>query len=126
MHTQPDLFLPMCATVRGRQGELFDPADAPPCGLTCQECGRALVHTESGYLCCPRGHGKLLTEAAAEPDDEADDDEPAPASPWPRQARRIARRHARRDNWHGHRWSCCCGACSRARLDGFIPREGRR
>ncbi len=27
--------------------------------LRCEECGRVLVQTTSGYLCCPRGHGKL-------------------------------------------------------------------
>ena len=28
----------------------------------CCECGENLVETPSGYLCCPQGHGKLLTE----------------------------------------------------------------
>jgi hypothetical protein len=49
---------------------------------------------------------------------------PQPArDPWHAQARRIAKRHAARDNWLGTRWSCCCGACRQARRDGFIPRE---
>jgi hypothetical protein len=124
MTRQADLFRPMCAPVVTQQGQLFDPADGPGSPHRCQ-CGEYLERTESGYLCCPKGHGKLLTEPpAVEPADKPDaedDDEPAPASEWPRQARRIAKRHARRDNWHGRRWHCQCGACSRARLDGFTP-----
>ena len=27
--------------------------------VACQECGRLLVETESGYLCCVMGHGRL-------------------------------------------------------------------
>ncbi|HTK73633.1 MAG TPA: hypothetical protein VL371_00145 [Gemmataceae bacterium] len=42
---------------------------------------------------------------------------------WHAQARRIARHHAALDNWLGRRWSCECGACNRARLDGFLSRE---
>ena len=42
---------------------------------------------------------------------------------WHTEARRIAKRHASRDNWLGRRWSCECGACNRARLDGFLPRQ---
>jgi hypothetical protein len=123
---QPDLFLAAVATVRRRQPALFDTDGPPAVTVRCEQCREYLERTPSGYLACPRGHGKLLTEPpAAEPDaaDAADADEPAPASDWPRQARQIAKRHARRDNWHGGRWRCRCGACSRARLDGFIPRE---
>ena len=29
----------------------------------CSECGEYLITTESGYLACPRGHGKLFIEA---------------------------------------------------------------
>jgi hypothetical protein len=122
---QPDLFLPMCARSIARQGQLFDTGGPPALTATCRKCGEYLERTPSSYLACPRGHGKLLTEAAAEPED-LEDDQPAPASDWPQQARQIAKRHARRDNWHGRRWHCQCGACSRARLDGFLPREGRR
>src|SRR5271168_3803571 len=122
MTRQADLFRPMCARVVTQQGQLFDPADGPGSPHRC-ECREYLERTPSGYLACPRGHGKLLTEPpAAEPED-LEDDEPAPPLSWPQEARRIARRHARRDNWHGRRWHCRCGACSRARLDGFIPRE---
>jgi hypothetical protein len=120
------MFEPMLATVRGRQGELFAEPDEPATSLRCEECGRLLVRTPSGYLACPRGHGKLLTEAVTEPEGDEDDDEPTPPHPWPVEARLIAKRHAARDNWHGRRWHCRCGACRRARLDGFIPREGRR
>jgi hypothetical protein len=42
---------------------------------------------------------------------------------WHEEARRIAKRHAARDNWLGRRWLCECGACNRARLDGFLPRQ---
>jgi len=61
--TQPDLFRPMCATVRGRQGELFDRADPPPCGLSCGECGRGMVRTASGYLSCRWRTGNCLPRA---------------------------------------------------------------
>jgi hypothetical protein len=119
----------MCARVVAQQGQLFDPADGPGSPHRCQ-CGDYLELTASGYLACPKGHGKLLTEPpAAETADEwdgADDDESIPAWNWSRQARRIAKRHARPDNWHGRRWHCQCGACSRAQFDGFLPREGRR
>ena len=115
MTTQLDLFLPMCARTIARQAQLFD-TDGPP-ALTekCRHCAEYLEHTPSGFLACPRGHGKLLTDTPAND---------APAWPdWPEYARRIAKRHARRDNWLGTRWRCRCGACNRARLDGFIPRE---
>jgi hypothetical protein len=117
---QPDLFLPMCARAMTCQAQLFDTDGPPAVTAQCAQCGEYLERTPSGYLACPRGHGKLLTEPpAAEPDD----DEPAPPLSWPQEALRIGRRHARRDNWHGRRWHCQCGACSRARLDGFLPRE---
>ena len=118
MTIQPDLFLPMCARVIARQGQLFDTDGPPALTAKCRECGEYLERTPSGYLACPRGHGKLLTEAPA---DEAPADEPAPS--WSEQARRIAKGHAARDNWLGRRWHCQCGACRRARLDGFIPRQ---
>lgn len=66
MTQQPDLFLPAVATVRGRQGELFE-TGGRVVNLTCQECGRPMETTPSGYLCCPRGCGKLLL---AVPEDE--------------------------------------------------------
>ncbi len=30
--------------------------------LRCDECGRQLVNTESGYLACPMGHGRLAVD----------------------------------------------------------------
>ena len=87
----------------------------------CPRCGRYLERTPSGYLCCPAGHGKLLTEPPAETDGE--DAESPPPWDWPEQARRVAKQHARRDNWSGRRWRCECGACTLARLDGFFPRK---
>jgi hypothetical protein len=122
---QPTMF--GYADTRTGQPALFDTDGPPALTSRCEQCGEYLERTPSGYSACPRGHGKLLTEPPAlEPADEKeaeDDGEPVPASDWPRQARQTAKRHARRDNWHGRRWHCRCGACSRARLDGFVPRE---
>ena len=59
MHRQPSLFDPMCAETHARQGSLFDndgPADS---ALHCKVCGEYLTGTPSGYLACPKGHGKL-------------------------------------------------------------------
>jgi hypothetical protein len=122
MHTQPDLYRPMCATTIATQGRLFDPDEPLPVGLSCSACGRPMVRTASGYLSCPMAHGKLKAEPV---DDPEPDDEPTPPLPWPQEARRIARLHARRDNYVGLRWRCQCGACSRTRPDGFVPRERR-
>jgi hypothetical protein len=63
MTRQPDLFRPMCASVRARQGELFDTGGPPATWLRCRHCGRFLARTPSGFLACPMGHGKLLREA---------------------------------------------------------------
>ena len=74
MTRQPDLFLPMCARVSARQPELFDMPGPPAVNLTCS-CGHYLERTPSGFLACPRGHGKLRTESywqewdAAQPED---------------------------------------------------------
>lgn len=38
---------------------------APNLFMSCDECGKLLIETTSGYLTCPKGHGKLLI---AEPD----------------------------------------------------------
>jgi hypothetical protein len=56
--------------------------------------------------------------------DDDQNDEPTPLLRWPDEARRIAMRHARRDNWLGRRWHCRCGACSRARSDGLHTARG--
>lgn len=36
--------------------------------LRCETCNRYLVRTESGYMACDRGHGKLLIEAPEIPE----------------------------------------------------------
>jgi hypothetical protein len=62
VHRQPDLFRPMCGEAHARQGRLFDddaPADS---ALHCEVCGEYLTHTPSGYLACPKGHGKLRAD----------------------------------------------------------------
>lgn len=41
-----------------RQPECQPGLFSPKCG----ECGRELVTTESGFLCCPMGHGRLVVE----------------------------------------------------------------
>lgn len=38
--------------------------------LRCQECGRPLVRTTSGYLACDRGHGGLQIDLEAVPEAE--------------------------------------------------------
>ena len=122
MVTQPSLFDPMLATTIAAQGELF--ADQAEDGPPCRECGRPMVRTPSGFLSCPRAHGKLIEPAGgltASPEAVTEDG----PIPWPVQARRLAKKHARRDNWEGRRWCCECGHCTRARLDGFVPRERR-
>lgn len=42
--------------------KLFDPVDL--FAATCDDCGRVLAPTASGYLCCPAGHGKLVIPEA--------------------------------------------------------------
>ncbi len=38
-------------------------ADTPNLfSLRCDECDSLLVTTDSGYLACPRGHGKLIDQ----------------------------------------------------------------
>ena len=55
MTTQPGLW--GYSDTRTKQRELFE--DGPrESGLSCQ-CGRPLVETPSGFLCCPKGCGKL-------------------------------------------------------------------
>lgn len=57
MHTQPHLFGPT-ADVHAHQPELF-PAEDRSRSERCA-CGEFLVTTETGYLCCPRGCGRLI------------------------------------------------------------------
>jgi hypothetical protein len=60
MHMQPDLFSPQLAEVRAHQGALFDNTGPVDSNLHCAVCGEHLTPTPSGYLSCPRGHGKLV------------------------------------------------------------------
>jgi hypothetical protein len=76
MTRQDDLFDPMCATHRTRQGRLFDTDGPRAMWLRCQVCGRFLERTPSGYLACPAGHGRLLREAESDP-------QPADDWDWP-------------------------------------------
>lgn len=57
MTRQPHLFDASTATVRTRQGQLFEDGRRES-GLSC-ECGEPLVRTQGGFWCCPRGHGRL-------------------------------------------------------------------
>ena len=62
MNVQRDLFRPMCALWLSEQPELFPPSLGEVSDLACGECGEFLVRTPSGWLACPRGHGKLTCE----------------------------------------------------------------
>jgi hypothetical protein len=106
------------ATVRSRQATLFDPnaVEAGDSALTCCTCGRQMVRTESGYLCCPVGHGRLIDEGVIEPDQD-DEDESGPADQWERYAAAVARQHDNRSRWLGWR-PCQCGACRFTRRVG--------
>lgn len=61
MMRQEDLFNPFSREY-AEQGELFE-GGPELSALSCVECGEALERTPGGYLCCPKGHGKLLNEA---------------------------------------------------------------
>jgi hypothetical protein len=75
MTQQPHLWDTSTATITSRQPRLFDPnaVEAGDTPLVCCTCGRPMVRTESGYLCCPAGHGKLIAE-------EVEDGDPDPAT----------------------------------------------
>jgi len=45
-------------------------------GLCCVECGRDLRRTAAGVLACPKGHGKLTTEAVDDRERSQLDDPP--------------------------------------------------
>jgi hypothetical protein len=62
MSTQGGLFRPMCGRQQSRQGDLFAAGGDEVSDLACGECGKFLARTPSGWLCCPRGHGKLTCE----------------------------------------------------------------
>jgi hypothetical protein len=98
------------ATITSRQATLFDPNDvsAGDSPLTCCTCGRPMVRTDSGFLCCTAGHGKLIDEGAmaADREDEGQDD----GDRWEFEAAVIAHRHDRRARWLDHP-ACQCGAC---------------
>lgn len=111
MTKQRHLYDESTATIRGRQGDLFD-GQPVYVGLACDACGRELVETESGYACCPAGHGKLLTVAGDEPADVLED-----LLHWRAKAEGIAQTHATRQAWLDAP-PCECGACNQARLDG--------
>jgi ribosomal protein L37AE/L43A len=63
MTIQPDLFAPMCATVRTVQGSLFTGSAVDD---ACPTCGRNLVETSSGYWTCPAGCLPLIYKPAAD------------------------------------------------------------
>ncbi len=52
--------------------------------LACSACGRQLMPTASGYLCCPNGHGRLVADVQPDAPAEAggmfdqDTEEPRP------------------------------------------------
>jgi hypothetical protein len=53
----------MCAATAAHQSELYETRyHGRESSLHCEECGEYLVETPGGYLCCPRGHGKLHIE----------------------------------------------------------------
>jgi hypothetical protein len=72
MTTQPTFF--GHANTSARQPELFDQGGRAS-SLTCQ-CGHYLERTPSGFLTCPRGHGKLKADSywqewdQAQPEDD--------------------------------------------------------
>ena len=138
MTRQPHLYDDATATVTSRQATLFDPNDvaAGDSALTCCTCGRPMVRTESGFLCCPAGHGKLIGEGATgEPDDpddgDQDDDGMGPTMaahlPWERYARIVARCHRRRAAFYRMAACQCCACRFTRRLgDRFTQAGGTR
>ena len=52
----------MCAQEQSHQRELFPIGQVDRSDLACCECGEYLVRTPSGWLTCPRGHGRLTPE----------------------------------------------------------------
>jgi hypothetical protein len=83
-----------------------------------------MLRTESNFLCCPGGHGKLIDEGATDRGPDQDDHNAAALDdgmgptksvhlPWPRYARIVARRHRRRAAFY-RMPPCTCGACMHA------------
>ena len=62
MHTQRDLFDSCRAELHARQDDLFQAHEYMGTALRCVDCGEYLEETGSGYLACPLGHGRLLTQ----------------------------------------------------------------
>ncbi len=70
MHTQRDLFSPMCGVTRTKQSSLFDvTGHGREATCECQHCGRPLVETASGFWTCPAGCQKLQALGDADPQD---------------------------------------------------------
>ncbi len=61
MTRQGDLFRSF-GQVYGKQGSLFDTGPRLS-SLSCVECGEPMEETPSGWICCPKGHGKLRAES---------------------------------------------------------------
>jgi hypothetical protein len=70
MTHQPDLFHRCLCRTEARQGELFALDGARESNRRCAECGAALIYTPSGFLACPRGHGKLRLDEEQPRDEE--------------------------------------------------------
>lgn len=65
--SQRDLFRPMLASQFAHQLRMFaDAGHGRESNLSCGVCGEPLVETPSGFLACPRGHGRLLQEAVSD------------------------------------------------------------
>jgi hypothetical protein len=69
VNIQSVLFSSIYGQASARQGELFPTGQGEQSDLSCGECGEYLVRTSSGWLACPRGHGKLTCEE--EPGEES-------------------------------------------------------
>ena len=116
MTKQGDLFRSMCATVRTAQPELFE-VGGRSSALRCEQCGEHLEHTASGFIACPRGHGKLMDPhtVAWRAQARQDDDQGEPVDTWPDDARRIAARHRDSARYLAEPWTCECAACRQDR-----------
>ncbi len=66
MSRQGELFSPF-GRDHVKQGNLFD-SGGKVSPLSCVECGEPMEHTPSGYIVCPRGHGRLLETTSQDVD----------------------------------------------------------